>query len=72
MHTDWCLSGLQQLYNIIFFGDHRTANLAVPSNSRPSFDRSRKMVPDLPQWKTNFNFYYDILQKYMYGGPKSM
>jgi hypothetical protein len=31
-----------------------------------------KMVPDLPQMKTNFNFYDDILQNYMYDGPKCM
>jgi hypothetical protein len=27
-------------------------------------------MPDLPQWKTNFNFYVAALQKCMYDGPK--
>jgi hypothetical protein len=27
---------------------------------------------DLPQWKTNFNFYVGVLQKFMFDGPKSM
>jgi hypothetical protein len=30
------------------------------------------MVPDLPQRKTNFNFYVCILQKYMHDGLKSI
>jgi hypothetical protein len=34
------------------------------------FGISWKTVADLPQWKTNFNFYDDILQKYMYAGPR--
>jgi hypothetical protein len=60
-----------QLYDITFFGDHCTANLAVSFNSMPSIFGDRgKMVPDLPQSKTNFNFYDDILQKYIYDGPK--
>jgi hypothetical protein len=32
----------------------------------------RKTVHDLPQWKTNLNFYDDIFQKYIYDGPKAM
>jgi hypothetical protein len=56
------LCKLPQLYNMAFFGDH----------SRPSFGRLQETVADVPQWKTNFKFYFDILLKYMHGGPKSM
>jgi hypothetical protein len=52
------LRELPQLYDIAFFGDHRTANLTVRCETRP----------DLQQWNTNLNFYDDILQKYMYDG----
>jgi hypothetical protein len=49
MFADSFLRELPQPFNISFFKDH----------SRPSFGRSRKTVPDLPQWKTNFNIYDD-------------
>jgi hypothetical protein len=29
-------------------------------------------VPDLPQWKTNFNFYGGVSEKFMYDWPKSL
>jgi hypothetical protein len=35
------------------------------------FDSSWKTVPDLPQWKTNFNFSVSVLQKFKYDGSKS-
>jgi hypothetical protein len=70
MFADMFLHELrEQLYDVTFFGDHRIVNLAVCGNSRPSFGRS---VPRLLQWKTNLNFCCDILQKYIYDGPKSM
>jgi hypothetical protein len=53
---DSFLRKLPQLYNMAFFGDHL----------RKSFGRSLKAVPELPQWKTNFNFYIRVMQKLMY------
>jgi hypothetical protein len=52
----------RELYNIAVIRDH----------SRASLGRSLKTAHDLPECKTNFNFYDDVLQNFMYCGPKSM
>jgi hypothetical protein len=51
-----------KLGNIIFCGDHL----------RPPVLSDREKGARLATLETNFNFYDDVLHKYLYDGPKSM
>jgi hypothetical protein len=54
---------------ITSFGDHITRTWQFAVNR----GRIRQIaVPDLPQWKTNFNFHDDMIQKLMYHVPNSI